>query len=377
MERPRGRAAAWWLVPSSLARKSVDSFRRVRQSPSSVVRVVLIHVLLDAFLTLPLAVSRLMDAIVYDRSNGDATGIIYIRLLAILLICCKLAVGCSLYLDLSGCHAGWRYIFFASFDEQQELRQLQLWVGTICVLPAGVLLLLNVIDIWLSSHSPATRPMNRVLLALLYVMVPLNIASWACSTAVLRGIQERNSQLRNNRAATNPQGMLARMRESNFNLSTCSRTLDKDLVEHCCICLDGLHQGHVAATLPCGHTFHTACLEPWLQHGGCCPMRCEAKKSHPDEHPSRPWISWWRTSGVGLGAGGALVRQGQPPLQQPPHDLPAENVEAETAAHVVVTVDVPHEASWSLAEFDPHEGTALRIPPCRPTMMSSSEILPS
>jgi len=41
----------------------------------------------------------------------------------------------------------------------------------------------------------------------------------------------------------------------------------------CSICFDLFEGGQTARTLPCGHHFHTACIDPWLTHSSNkCPM---------------------------------------------------------------------------------------------------------
>lgn len=42
--------------------------------------------------------------------------------------------------------------------------------------------------------------------------------------------------------------------------------------DECVVCLDGL-QGTSVRTLPCGHKFHTACIDEWVVRGnGECPL---------------------------------------------------------------------------------------------------------
>ncbi|XP_010647940.1 probable E3 ubiquitin-protein ligase RHY1A isoform X2 [Vitis vinifera] len=39
----------------------------------------------------------------------------------------------------------------------------------------------------------------------------------------------------------------------------------------CSICLDGYREGDKLTCLPCGHKFHSACLDPWVRTCGDCP----------------------------------------------------------------------------------------------------------
>lgn len=65
------------------------------------------------------------------------------------------------------------------------------------------------------------------------------------------------------------------------DLNKCSRTVAWDSDEVCCICLCCPTGTEVVSTLPCGHTFHKACIDAWLKQGHFCPMRCppESKKA--------------------------------------------------------------------------------------------------
>jgi len=43
----------------------------------------------------------------------------------------------------------------------------------------------------------------------------------------------------------------------------------------CSICLQDFQTGDCLRVLPCGHGFHKACADQWLQRASSCPMRCE------------------------------------------------------------------------------------------------------
>ncbi len=53
-----------------------------------------------------------------------------------------------------------------------------------------------------------------------------------------------------------------------------------DMIEHdwpmndsCPICLDEFNSNEVLNELPCGHCYHIACIQPWLQYrSACCPL---------------------------------------------------------------------------------------------------------
>lgn len=43
----------------------------------------------------------------------------------------------------------------------------------------------------------------------------------------------------------------------------------------CSVCLDSVVAGSTVKTLPCAHTFHATCIDPWLQRRASCPC-CRA-----------------------------------------------------------------------------------------------------
>eukprot|EP00928_Gymnodinium_smaydae_P012101 TRINITY_DN14402_c0_g1_i2.p1 TRINITY_DN14402_c0_g1~~TRINITY_DN14402_c0_g1_i2.p1 ORF type:complete len:318 (-),score=45.13 TRINITY_DN14402_c0_g1_i2:42-995(-) len=45
----------------------------------------------------------------------------------------------------------------------------------------------------------------------------------------------------------------------------------------CVVCLEEVGVNDDMAQLPCGHTFHTSCIESWLSRGNGCPLRCKTK----------------------------------------------------------------------------------------------------
>ena len=48
--------------------------------------------------------------------------------------------------------------------------------------------------------------------------------------------------------------------------------LAADADDSCSICLDGMCKGEETLQLSCQHTFHAACLRPWLARSGSCPL---------------------------------------------------------------------------------------------------------
>ncbi|XP_057426965.1 probable E3 ubiquitin-protein ligase RHY1A [Lotus japonicus] len=57
-------------------------------------------------------------------------------------------------------------------------------------------------------------------------------------------------------------------------------------VQDCSICLESFTDGDELIRLPCGHKFHSACLDPWIRCCGDCPYcrRCIVVNSHLEEN---------------------------------------------------------------------------------------------
>ena len=51
---------------------------------------------------------------------------------------------------------------------------------------------------------------------------------------------------------------------------------EKGCIDTCAVCHDPYSEGSVVKTLPCGHFFHSKCIDPWLNQHSSCPLcRCE------------------------------------------------------------------------------------------------------
>lgn len=48
--------------------------------------------------------------------------------------------------------------------------------------------------------------------------------------------------------------------------------VNKDSVTECCICMEEVSQGQEVKTMPCLHSFHSACIDRWLKQSGICPI---------------------------------------------------------------------------------------------------------
>ncbi|KAF7031570.1 hypothetical protein CFC21_042888 [Triticum aestivum] len=73
----------------------------------------------------------------------------------------------------------------------------------------------------------------------------------------------------------------------------------------CPICLDVLEPGASAAETPCQHVYHPACLAPWLEARGTCPV-CRAKPVPEEDADGSPdgLVLWDQRNGRS-----ALVRR--------------------------------------------------------------------
>ena len=47
--------------------------------------------------------------------------------------------------------------------------------------------------------------------------------------------------------------------------------LESRVLQDCGICLESFMDGDELIRLPCGHKFHSACLDPWVRCCGDCP----------------------------------------------------------------------------------------------------------
>ena len=66
-------------------------------------------------------------------------------------------------------------------------------------------------------------------------------------------------------ATDEPDELLAVESQSSTLSSSCD---DK----FCAICLEEFCRGEEVRTIPCSHTFHSKCIDPWLKQKAICPV---------------------------------------------------------------------------------------------------------
>ena len=64
------------------------------------------------------------------------------------------------------------------------------------------------------------------------------------------------------------------MREMGICFDTASTTgcAGSTSAESCSVCLEEYAEGDRMRTLPCGHQFHSRCIDRWLQNNRACPI---------------------------------------------------------------------------------------------------------
>lgn len=50
----------------------------------------------------------------------------------------------------------------------------------------------------------------------------------------------------------------------------------------CSVCISDFEMGKEATVLPCGHTFHSGCIKPWLKSNDKCPV-CRKQVTEPQQ----------------------------------------------------------------------------------------------
>ena len=57
----------------------------------------------------------------------------------------------------------------------------------------------------------------------------------------------------------------------------------------CVVCLDAIREGEPVKCLPCGHVFHSSCIDPWLLAGKAVYPTCRKVVFDDDESVGGVW----------------------------------------------------------------------------------------
>ena len=69
------------------------------------------------------------------------------------------------------------------------------------------------------------------------------------------------------------------------------RGRDAENPVECVVCLDAIREGEPVKRLPCGHVFHSSCIDPWLmEEKAVCPT-CHKGVFDDDESVGGVWRS--------------------------------------------------------------------------------------
>jgi len=103
-----------------------------------------------------------------------------------------------------------------------------------------------------------------------FVIFAAAILAFSALKVASHYIQRHQSQLRE-RASR-----VSRNRETRQRKVKCKTTiiseLDDELLNECSICLEKFGIGQEITELPCYHSFHKICLNPWIQDNRNCPL---------------------------------------------------------------------------------------------------------
>ena len=70
--------------------------------------------------------------------------------------------------------------------------------------------------------------------------------------------------------------VIVRDRRDKHKITQLTKTIKKNdldnLINECSICLEAFKLNEIVITLPCSHTYHKKCMEPWLKDNNNCPL---------------------------------------------------------------------------------------------------------
>lgn len=293
MQQPRGvrRAAA----AACYVQRMYAGFKR---RPQAAAEIVFCNMVVEACLGLPLLLMRLFEMILCDLTRAKQPGmLILFRMFIILCGMAMVALSSSVYVELRMLRGDAGDPWLLAEDRRVELRR----GGKLVLTTRGCLVLLQLCDVRMAlSEGLSQGPLGRFVAWCFYFLIILNVLLTLVSFIVYRWHWQRGGDPVATAAVHRVWSSMAteeRSRVVAANLDERSRKLEEGLEEMCCICLDCPERADVVSTLPCGHSFHRACLERWLlepsvRHCRSCPFRCAASPItqvvFPAPHEYRP-----------------------------------------------------------------------------------------
>jgi len=243
-------------VGSQAGRLRVWSMRclsMVRFGPAGVANVILLNMVLELFVALPLVVGRLGEELLDGLLKTDrGLWLAFVRLL------------------LMGCGINSVILAFAEFWKLRAIARR--WgkafprtvtpVGYMSISVFAILMWLRIIEVWLCTPA---KPSDERQLAqrMSFAWSHLIAASVVLQVISLIGYAKRH-----------------RITASAYVDSCCRTvTLEAGSEETCCFCLACPQAGEAVAILPCGHSFHRDCVQPWYLKEHRCPFRCDEGSS--------------------------------------------------------------------------------------------------
>lgn len=122
----------------------------------------------------------------------------------------------------------------------------------------GVVWLLN------STHCDSCPGLYRLCLALVFVMIARVVTTLAVFHYAFRpGAQE---------APAPPKGASQSLIDAIPLEKFCEHHSGPSSEISCAVCLSDFEQDDEVRRLPCGHTFHSGCVDKWLTHNKVCPL---------------------------------------------------------------------------------------------------------
>jgi len=260
-------------------------FRDVQKRPKSMADVVWISRVAEACLGIPLTTGQ-----VFETTLMISTDESHMRFVAHMLFFRFFIIGCgvtgvcilkSIYEELHSLVCSDGFGHGAGSSRRLLLTELQLRTlqrsRRVLLSMLGLLLFLRAVDLCAARLADLPLgPLGQGMLVVHYCLLVLNMLLLSTASMVFHWHWRHHEivGLTLNGGTVLSSALASKQHTVHVDLDGCSRRLDRASEEQCCICLCRLGEGDVVSTLPCCHSFHRACLEPWLRQGHGCPLRC-------------------------------------------------------------------------------------------------------